>query len=214
MNTPVRSSKCASCPFSLASTQSSGGRDVGMGRDARATDVSDWPWLRRRRPRCMCCELLVLPLTCCACNQIEWLLALSALWNSGAAGGGACSVVVGLRSLTSLQCAPPAAHTWFVSTWLWTPPALGVLGLNPASRARPAGLAEWWCSRRWCLQCSGWAPFLGSSRAHSPVFVGSSARARSPPGRRPRRLQPCNDPGRPLRSHGRGRPLPCHAACR
>ena len=110
MNTPVRSSKCASCPFSLASTQSSGGRDVGMGRDARATDVSDWPWLRRRRPRCMCCELLVLPLTCCACNQIEWLLALSALWNSGAAGGGACSVVVGLHSLTPLQCAPPAAH--------------------------------------------------------------------------------------------------------
>lgn len=175
-----------------------------MGRDARATDVSDWPWLRRRRPRCMCCELLVLPFACCACNQIEWLLASSALWNSGAAGGGVCSVVVGLHSLTPLQCAPPAAHG-LCQHGFGLNQHLACLASSQQAVLAPLALQDGGAAGGGACNALVGLHSL-AHRARTRQF-SLAPRARSPPGRRPRRLQPCNDPGRPLRSHGR--PLPC-----
>ena len=52
----------------------------------------------------------------CACNQIEWLLAPSALWDGSAAGGGACSALVGLHSLAPLLRASLGAHAALLVT--------------------------------------------------------------------------------------------------
>ena len=52
----------------------------------------------------------------CACNQIEWLLALSALWDGSAAGGGACSALVGLHPLAPLLRASLGAHAALLVT--------------------------------------------------------------------------------------------------
>jgi hypothetical protein len=52
----------------------------------------------------------------CACNQIEWLLASSALWDGSAAGGGACSALVGLHPLAPLLRASLGAHAALLVT--------------------------------------------------------------------------------------------------
>ena len=52
----------------------------------------------------------------CACNQIEWLLALSALWDGSAAGGGACGALVGLHPLAPLLRASLGAHAALLVT--------------------------------------------------------------------------------------------------
>ena len=73
-------------------------RDAARARSHHRNRLRAAPQGRRRRSSSSLHVLRFLGAApcICACNQIEWLLALSALWDGSAAGGGACSALVGL----------------------------------------------------------------------------------------------------------------------
>ena len=106
-----------------------GRRNAGMGQDVRATDVSDGPWLCRRRLHgsflgaAFC--VLRLQAHCvvvCLIGFVEWLC--SRRWCLQCFGW---ALFIGSFATCSTCCA------WFAAAWLCTPPAFGVCCFNSGS---------------------------------------------------------------------------------
>ena len=93
-------------------------RDAARARSHHRNRLRAAPQGRRRRSSSSLHVLRFLGAApcICACNQIEWLLASSALWDGSAAGGGACSALVGLHPLAPLLRASLGAHAALLVT--------------------------------------------------------------------------------------------------
>ena len=164
-----------------------GRRNAGMGQDVRATDVSDGPWLRRRRLHRKCSQCFLGAASCvlrlqpdcvvvCLIGFVEWLC--SRRWCLQCFGW---ALSIGSFATCSTCC------TWFAAAWLCTPPAFGVCCFNSGScrtlnsqrlaRATEAQRVTYSASRRLEGHLQHRWQHSNSRRAHPPHCSHARARA-------------------------------------